>query len=407
MSTTKVSPKDLDEVKTWGDGQEQAGRLQKRKLTKMRSVMKRQDTVHHNHLTPANTDIVRSRPHHSEDDTRTHVAVHIVIKKIRKIDFVNSNVDLRFILSLQWKHEKLKGYTADSNELWTPDITVLNADQLAQHRLKPWFYPEHGVIRQNIIFEGTVGNENDFSDFPFDMDSFRLLVVVEIDTGDDMIKVTYNKSKTIHDIVPAYNERQITEFQLHTELTSVKRVQSVGSNSKQGSEVVEAKTNVFHLMGKYNAIDITVSLSRHYGFYLWKVMLILTMVCFLSWIVFWLDEFQARIEIGLTLFLSAVAFLYIVSDSLPKLGFLTTIDIMVLACFFNIFFTILETFIVFHVIEDADIKTELDQASKYVFPIAFIVCTYGVMFKSMYLRYKRYTELKNSSNVGISPDLYE
>ena len=407
MSATKVSPQDLDDVKTWGDGEENAGKSRKRHPTRARSIMKRQDTVHHNHLKSADISVMRSRPHYSEDDTRTHVAVHFVIKKIRKIDFVNSNVDLRFILSLQWKHEKLKGFIADSNELWTPSVTILNADQLTQQSLKPWFYPEHGVIRQNIVFEGTIGNENDFSDFPFDMDSFRILAVVEIDTGDDMVKITYNKNKTINDIVPAYNKRQMTEFQLHTELTTVYRVKRPESNLKAEPGQDEGKENVFHLMGVYNAIDLKIYLSRHYGFYLWKVMLILTMVCFLSWIVFWLDEFQARIEIGLTLFLSAVAFLYIVSDSLPKLGFLTTIDIMVLACFFNIFLTILETFIVFHVVEDAQVKGKIDDISKYVFPVAFIFCTYGIMFKSMKLRHKRYHEIKNSSDLGISKDLYE
>ena len=51
--------------------------------------MRRQDTVHHNELEHANIDLVKSRPHFSDDDTRTHISMHLVIKKIRKIDFVN------------------------------------------------------------------------------------------------------------------------------------------------------------------------------------------------------------------------------------------------------------------------------------------------------------------------------
>ena len=136
-------------------------------------------------------------------------------------------------------------------------------------------------------------------------------------------------------------------------------------------------------------------------------MLILTMVCFLSWIVFYLDEFQSRVEIGLTLFLSAIAFLYIVSDSLPKLGFLTTMDVMVLGCFFNIFLTIVESFVVFKIIKDENTRESIDGISKLCFPLLFLIGTYGVMFKSLYNKSIVYNKLVHGDEIGISKDLYD
>ena len=300
-------------------------------------------------------------------------------------------------------------HTLRSTELWTPNVDILNADNLAQKNDVPWFYPDHGLVRQNIIFEGSIGNENDFSDFPFDMDCFRIVTVVELDTGDELVKLTYNQHKTLKDIVPSYNDRQVTEFQLHTDLTIVRRV-PIAEYNDQDEKAIEGsnkKKKVFHLMGKYNTVEITINLSRHYGFYLWKIMLILTMVCFLSWIVFYLDEFQSRVEIGLTLFLSAIAFLYIVSDSLPKLGFLTTMDVMVLGCFFNIFLTIVESFVVFKIIKDENTREFIDGISKLCFPLLFLIGTYGVMIKSLYNKSIVYNKLVHGDEIGISKDLYD
>ena len=116
-------------------------------------MIRRQDSVHHNSLESADIEVIKSRPHFSDEDTRTHISMHLVIKKIRKIDFVNSNVDLRFIIALQWEHPKLKGYICDASQLWTPNLDILNADNLTQKSDIPWFYPDHGLVRQNIIFE--------------------------------------------------------------------------------------------------------------------------------------------------------------------------------------------------------------------------------------------------------------
>ena len=158
-------------------------------------------------------------------------------------------------------------------------------------------------------------------------------------------------------------------------------------------------------MGEYSAVEVTVHVSRDYGFYLWKIMLILTMICIVSWVSFFLKNFEERINMSLTLFLSAIAFLYIVSDSLPKLGYLTTMDKMVLACFFNIFFTIVETFVVFHVVDDKSTQKAIDDISKYTFPIIFLLSTYGNMFLSLYRRKHDFKKTRQTESAGIAKNL--
>lgn len=68
---------------------------------------------------------------------------------------------------------------------------------------------------------------------------------------------------------------------------------------------------------------------RRYGFYLYKVVLINMLLTIWSWVMFWMDvtEFADRMNVVLTLFLANVAFLFVISDKLPKVqehGFLIT-----------------------------------------------------------------------------------
>lgn len=412
---TKVSPNNgVEDVKNWGD-------VTENKPHRRLSVMRKMDTVHHKALEIADETMVSLRPHFSTKDTRTHIKTHVVLKKIRKLDFVNSSVDLLFIVSMQWEYPELINKTLDVTKLWTPDVACINADNLRVEYETPWYYPEHAVIRQNVIFQGTIGNESSFKDFPFDNDCFKIIVVLEIDTGDDIVKLMYDPSKTIDDVLPEYNSRQQNEYTLHRELTMVRRPNvSKYVNLKTRHQRRNAMPQLnrgpsgfdirrrdrgFHLMGEYSAVEITIHVSRDYGFYLWKIMLILTMICVVSWICFFLDNFGERINMSLTLFLSAIAFLYIVSDSLPKLGFLTTMDKMVLACFVNIFFTIIETFLAFHVFKDKETRKVMDEGSKYLFPIMFLLSTYGNMFFSLYKRHKDFQETKKNFRPGISNDL--
>ena len=47
----------------------------------------------------------------------------------------------------------------------------------------------------------------------------------------------------------------------------------------------------------------------------------------------------------------------------------------------------------------------MDEGSKYLFPIMFLLSTYGNMFFSLYKRHKDFQETKKNFRPGISNDL--
>jgi uncharacterized membrane protein YgcG len=57
------------------------------------------------------------------------------------------------------------------------------------------------------------------------------------------------------------------------------------------------------------------------------------------------DDFPDRLNTSITLILASVAFLYVASESLPKISYLTLLDKMMLFSFIMLFATALESFV--------------------------------------------------------------
>ena len=77
------------------------------------------------------------------------------------------------------------------------------------------------------------------------------------------------------------------------------------------------------------------------------MLIILLLVC-ISEFTFFMDaedDFPDRLNTSITLILASVAFLYVASESLPKISYLTLLDKMMLFSFIMLFATALESFV--------------------------------------------------------------
>jgi hypothetical protein len=403
MATNKVVPvsegsaaevSSAEEVREWG-----AVKKERKTLRKAKNIVRRTSTLYRLHTHPdhvellaADSGTVSTRPPFSVLDRRAHVSAHLTMKKIRGLDVLRSSADLRFILVLEWVNRRLINKKVDCDRLWTPSIDILNADSLTKTAHKPWFYPANGLVRQIIEFEGTVAHESEFHNFPFESGTIKIILICELDTGDDIVKLNYLRGKKTSDVAPAFLDKQVTEFGIEHSLTHVYRLPPPPHNNR------------FHLYGQETAIVFDIHINRHFWFYIWKIMLILSMLSILSWMVFFMDEFMDRMEISLGLFLAATTFLYIASENMPKLPYLTTLDKMVLGCFFNLFAGACETFLVMKVIKTDEMRAAVDHQSKIWFPLSFFLIIGGLMFRSIYLR--RQDLQKRKESCGIDYDLF-
>jgi hypothetical protein len=95
----------------------------------------------------------------------------------------------------------------------------------------------------------------------------------------------------------------------------------------------------------HKTTDVVLRVKRHSTFFVMNVICILSMLSVLTFVVFALPldgGLADRINVILTLFLTSVAFKFVIGESIPKVGYTTLLDVFVLA---NMLFLFLSCFV--------------------------------------------------------------
>ena len=72
----------------------------------------------------------------------------------------------------------------------------------------------------------------------------------------------------------------------------------------------------------HSAFNFSISAKRQSGYYIWKVIVPLMLIVFMSWTVFWIDPSNLGPQIGMsaTSMLTLIAFQFAMANILPKLA---------------------------------------------------------------------------------------
>lgn len=80
-------------------------------------------------------------------------------------------------------------------------------------------------------------------------------------------------------------------------------------------------------------VQLSFQAKRHVQYYLLRFMLPLMIILFVSWATFFLEEYRRRIDMANANLLVFVAFNFAISTTLPKLGYLTFMDMLLVGMF--------------------------------------------------------------------------
>lgn len=149
-------------------------------------------------------------------------------------------------------------------------------------------------------------------------------------------------------------------------------------------------------------------------FYVWKVLLILLFLVVSAWMPLFQtpQEFSDRMATVLTLFLAAVAFLFVVNDALPKISYLTVLDRVMLFAFTTIFLAGVESFIVFLVYDHgkSKIADRIDMVTQILYPVVFILGLVRIVYTPISARVglisdptKQWVLVRDSADSPIKP----
>ncbi|MCH8905293.1 MAG: hypothetical protein IIA45_15450 [Bacteroidetes bacterium] len=115
----------------------------------------------------------------------------------------------------------------------------------------------------------------------------------------------------------------------------------------------------------------------------WKILLPLSLIVMIAWTVFWIDHanLAGRISPSVTCVLTIVAYQFIAGQDLPKVGYLTYIDIVFLISFLFVFSTFVINIagFILHRNNKTERAEKLNHRSKIIYPIVYFACVIGLI----------------------------
>jgi hypothetical protein len=183
-------------------------------------------------------------------------------------------------------------------------------------------------------------------------------------------------------------DRQILELQVESYLWHRDQLQFVHdetiSGFSNGIDIPEwniravngyaSETAVLRSDTPFSRYTLDIEIARKPGFYVWKVFLPLIVIVALSWSVFWMtdERFSGRSRISATGVLTVVAYQFVFAENLPRVGYLTLLDQVMIGSFGLLAVTVLESLLVDRANREDPAKAiQIDRTSRWLFPAVY------------------------------------
>ncbi|HVC08391.1 MAG TPA: hypothetical protein VNH15_00445 [Elusimicrobiota bacterium] len=296
---------------------------------------------------------------------RVPVKVGVYVTDLVGVDEVGETFRVRGYLYEQWKDSRLKyaprgakdtDRLCDPEKIWTPNIVMANAvNGLFKLGTNIRRHPDGTVVFWED-FEDDLTMQMTFHRFPFDEQVLPVVLQPFLDERDAVA------------LVPDAGQTGINS-QPWALLAQWKML---------GMRAVPAESVLGGKGGSIPEIDFNMVIKRRYGYYIWKVFLPLFIMVIVSYCALWIKETDtaAQFSVALSAALTMIAFLFVISGSLPHLPYLTYIDAFFLIGFVFSAVTIVEIVIVHRVADGRSAKAaaRIRSFSRALYPAAYLLC---------------------------------
>jgi hypothetical protein len=302
---------------------------------------------------------VNSKPPPASEPTEVGVGVFFI--NLLSIDDVNETFTIDGILTLNWKDPRLSknslGFSANKcdpsvSEIWSPALQALNRYEATFIRGAVLDINNDGDVVYKQRYKVELYNEFDLKNFPFDQQLLKLALASFSKGG--AIKLNYNKDNTN---VGANFKRQDWEV-------GGLKVSLVSDDVKSANQQVPR-------------IDFSFIAKRNSSYYVWNIILPLSLIVLMAWCVFWIDPSQMGPQIGLSTgaVFTLVAYRFTINALLPKISYLTRMDAFLILCTILVFTALGEAILTGHLarVGKEEVATKVDRVFRLLYLVIFAI----------------------------------
>ncbi|KAJ8313408.1 hypothetical protein KUTeg_009036, partial [Tegillarca granosa] len=226
------------------------------------------------------------------------VHIKVVFLKVGEIDTVKEKYQADVYIQARWREPLLD-----------------------MRQKKIWREIQYGKLDEAYVVEkrriyGHFTEKLELNEFPFDSQFLNLSLSSEL--GANEVDMVEDDQEISFINVACFVDEQ--EWSLYDFVSSIKHVTT--------KEFSRSKNM------KYPGISFGCCADRRYGFFIWNMILIMTFISLLSFSTFAVSRAltQNRLQLSMTLMLTSVAVRFVANQNLPKISYLTYMDIFILYC---------------------------------------------------------------------------
>jgi hypothetical protein len=312
----------------------------------------------------------------SRDGEKIPVQIALQVVNLSDIDEVGERFRIVAYLLASWKDPRL-AFTPEAAEesfrvynpaeIWTPHFDFANG--VVPHSsfdVTLRVFPD-GMVRYYERSSAELSSSFRLRDFPFDQQELDIF---------------------IH---PPVSQGRLVNFVSTASVASISVEQRVYSSLAEWDIVgMRASAEQIRLFNQdtTNQMRFAIEVKRKSNFYIWKVFLPLLLMVAVSWTVFWIDgaEFNSQVTIAVTTILTVIAFSFAISNNLPKVAYLTFIDVFLLCCYAFVFTTAIEITLVHRAgrVDRDKLGKTIRHYSRIVLPLLFVIT--NLLMTAIYFR---------------------
>jgi hypothetical protein len=124
--------------------------------------------------------------------------------------------------------------------------------------------------------------------------------------------------------------------------------------------------------------------KRDRSYFKYKVILPLVLIVMMSWMVFWIDPslVASQISVSVTAMLTMIAYRFALAGLIPRLAFLTSLDIFVLVSTLVVFISMIEVLYTAHLATHDQLEKArlIDSHARWVMPLIYAVLVVGTLY---------------------------
>ena len=297
------------------------------------------------------------------------VEVKVYLIDIDGIDSVTQSFVANLTLVFRWHdpslaHAGLDSISKDLSEIWYPRIQILNQQRLVKtFPQSAEVHPDGEVIYRQRVW-GSFSQPLELREFPFD--SQRLEVRLgSISFGSQNIQLKPSTDSGISEKL-SIPDWEIMQWDFMAEDLRFDNESSL-------------------IPGMVFSLEV----KRDSNYFKFKVILPLVLIVMMSWLVFWIDPslIPSQVSVGVTAMLTMIAYRFALAGMLPRLPFLTTLDIFVMASTIMVFLAMVEVIYTAHLSTNNQLEKarRIDRKARWIAPLIYITLMTETLFIRLWI----------------------